>query len=156
FGSALPLMGMGLLFVFRNRQEAGDPLRAQFWQNTWAATLDYLPFGTGLGGFHVIYPRYERMDQDLSVFANYAHNDWLEALLETGIFGLALLCAVTFFVFKKSQETPLKVAALIGLVALAVHSLVDYPLRTMPIAMLAAFYVGVIWQTVTFEEKQKY
>lgn len=137
----LPLVGVLWL---QAETEAAPGLRAQFWRNTWAAIGDHWPIGAGFGGFHLVYPRYETADQDLSVFANYAHNDWLELLLDGGMWALALMVGAIALLVRHAGSAPHKSAAAIGLLALLLHSLVDYPMRTMAVAMLAAFLFGVL------------
>ncbi|MEL6437047.1 MAG: O-antigen ligase family protein [Pseudomonadota bacterium] len=138
---------VGFIFIFMV-QEPGDfsrDLRLQFWANTWAAVADWMPFGTGFGGFHVVYPAYESIDQELSVFANYAHNDWLEWVLETGVPGIAIAVFAILLALTNAFQSALKMGCALTLFALSLHSVVDYPVRTMPVAMLATFCLMVLW-----------
>src|SRR5262249_26093388 len=57
---------------------------------TWHIFLDYPVSGTGLGTVQAVYPAYENL-YDAKV-VNHTHNDYLEALAETGVVG-GLFCA---------------------------------------------------------------
>ena len=136
--------GIAALFLLRQEDAFSDPLRLQVAGNVLKALPGYFPLGSGLGGFHVIYPRFETLEQDLSVFANYAHNDWLELALETGLAGMLAMAFLVWLVASRSGASPLKLAAGLGLGGLFLHSLVDYPMRTMAVAFLAAFYLAIL------------
>jgi O-antigen ligase len=51
---------------------------------------DYPYLGVGLGNFRYVYPRYID-DYDRVRGSNYAHNDWVEAGIETGVLGVFLI-----------------------------------------------------------------
>lgn len=124
---------------------AADPLdatRAEMAAQTATLAREALPWGTGLGSFPAVYAQREpALGLDM-LLSNHAHNDWLEWLLETGLAGV-LLAAAWFglFVWCLRRAWPLPpgvaVAALL-LLAPLLHSLVDYPLRTLAVATLAA------------------
>ncbi len=52
-----------------------------------------LPLGTGLGSFVPVYATVERRQDAFAGFANRAHNDFAELLLETGLLGAGLVLA---------------------------------------------------------------
>ena len=133
---------------------ADDPLkdaRIQFSRNTFAAALDAMPWGSGLGSFVKVYPiGLSPRDQLLDTFANHAHNDVVEFWLEAGLPGLVLMIVfVSWFAWQcvalwkrtapQMYALDLKLARSASLAALLLiaHSLVDYPLRTE--AMMAVF-----------------
>ena len=64
--------------------------RASMRLDTWHLFLDHPYLGTGLGTLQMVFPPYETL-YDAKV-VNHAHNDYLEALAETGILG-GLCCA---------------------------------------------------------------
>ena len=102
-------------------------------------------FGWGLGTFPTAYPAYRSFYTDL--FVNAAHNDYLQALVETGALGFA--CVVWFVAvlyrraFKQitnwnhNWDGALRVAALTGCTGLLVHSAFDFNLQ---IPANAAFF----------------
>ncbi|HEX4410952.1 MAG TPA: O-antigen ligase family protein [Xanthobacteraceae bacterium] len=136
---------------------AVDPLadaRSIFTRNTLAAAWAYVPFGSGFGTFVPVYQTFEPARDTLAdVYANHAHNDFAEVLLEGGIVALALF--VTFGVWFVARfkaiwwrrrddiqliDTLLARAATIAIILVLAHSFVDYPLRTD--AVMALFAVS--------------
>jgi len=111
--------------------------RASMRHGTWRIFLDHPVLGTGLGTIQLVYPPYETLYDGKIV--NHAHNDYLEALAETGVTG-GLCCAwfvgILFLVALRAlQETAhtfaaaLRLAALVGCSGILVHSLVDFNLH---------------------------
>jgi O-antigen ligase len=103
-------------------------------------------FGVGLGAWPTVYPRYAIVD--FGVFANQAHNDWLQWTAEGGIpFGIVI---ATLFLW--CLRPAFRSVWGIGVIAVFLHALVDYPfsrpaLGSWPIliiAMLATWQSG--WQ----------
>lgn len=118
--------------------------RIVFARNTIAAAMAYLPFGSGFGTFVSVYPTFERPQDTLAnIYANHAHNDFLEVALEGGVGAMILMGLFAGWLALRCKqiwrEPPpslhaidvlLARAATIGIVLLMAHSLVDYPLRT--------------------------
>jgi O-antigen ligase len=106
------------------------------------------PFlGSGFGTFATAFPRY-RVFYD-GFFVNYAHDDYLQLLLETGLagFGVAVWFVVVLYreglrnlrSARLSQAAVISIAALAGCTGLLVHSFMDFNLH-IP-ANAALFYV---------------
>jgi O-antigen ligase len=70
--------------------EVTEGKRAAMRKGAWHIFLDHPLAGTGLGTLQIVYPPYETL-YDAKV-VNHAHNDYLEALAETGVLG-GLCCA---------------------------------------------------------------
>jgi O-antigen ligase len=96
--------------------------------------------GTGLGSFETAYPEFQTLVTDLRV--DHAHNDYAEALAETGIIGGLLMAAglgMFLWINVKNFRGPLMVAgntivwlrlgATIGCLGLLVHSFFDFNLH---------------------------
>jgi len=93
------------------------------------------PFlGTGLGSFELAFPQYQSVPSDLTWV--HAHNDYAEALAETGLAGgLLILVALALF-FRQAfgglsqrleRDTGwIEVGAAVGCCGLLVHSFVDF------------------------------
>ncbi len=81
-----------------------EDLRVTLAGTTFEAALRSLPFGTGLGSFVSVYAAVEKDGDVFAGFANRAHNDFVEILLETGLFGLILLVAFLFWFFPKAYS----------------------------------------------------
>jgi len=118
--------------------------RASMRQDTWRIFLDHRWSGTGLGTLQTVFPAYETLYDGKVV--NHTHNDYLEALAETGIAG-GLCCAwflgVLFFdslkhllQTDKSFAAALHLSGLVGCSGFLVHSLVDFNLHIPANALL--------------------
>lgn len=106
-------------------------------EGTWRVFLAHPVYGSGLGTLVAVYPRYEP-DYDGRI-VDHAHNDYVEALAETGIAGGICGLAFFFLLFREvrarlsEEQSALSqgshVAALTGCAGLMVHSLVDFNLH---------------------------
>jgi len=102
------------------------------------------PFGTGLGGFEDVYKAYEKPSSITPRFVNHVHNDFVELIIEMGIFGIIFIgffsyqfVMKAFSLLKAGQSLPsLQLAAANSILIVMVHSGFDYPLRTLAIAVL--------------------
>ncbi len=137
------LVGWGNLW---SRFQAPDPLqiRRQLVLSTLHMIAAHPWFGVGLGAWATAYPRYALTD--VGLFANQAHNDWLQWTAEGGLpFGL-MLAALFFWCLRPAISSVWG----LGVIAVFLHALVDYPfsrpaLGSCPIlilAMLAAWQCG--------------
>jgi O-antigen ligase len=79
--------------------------------------------GFGLGTFESAYPAYLVLDVGLR--ADHAHNDWLEWAAEGGIPLLVLMAFVALWSARAAWQAPWAA----GVVAVFLHSFVDYPLQ---------------------------
>jgi O-antigen ligase len=111
--------------------------RASMRADTWRIFLDHPVLGTGLGTIQVVFPPYESLYDGKIV--NHTHNDYLEALAETGILG-GLCCAWFLGAFfanalpraapaNRSFAAALQFSALLGCLGFLVHSLWDFNLH---------------------------
>ena len=74
------------------------------------------------------------------------HNDYLGWMAEAGIFTFPCLCVmILFFLFRPWSEKgkPLAIAAGTAVLAMALHSLVDYNLRVPAIGFYLAVLLGL-------------
>jgi O-antigen ligase len=109
---------------------------------------DSFPIGTGLGTFSTVYRRYEDPTRVTGTFANHAHNDYVEAVLELGVAGLLLILAFLFWWGRRAysawtrdfEGASLARAGSVIVGIVLVHSIVDYPIRTA--AIVAVFALG--------------
>ena len=124
--------------------EATAGKRASMRRDTWQIFLHHPLTGTGLGTLQIVYPRYESLYDGKIV--NHSHNDYLEALAETGILG-GLCCAWFLGVlFSESLKRlhqlnnsfagALQLSGLIACTGFLVHSLVDFNLHIPSNALL--------------------
>ena len=139
--AALFLMPMVL-----DAELASDLNRRVFALNTLRAIGDYWLLGSGFGTFTVIYPSYEAATGIFQEYVNHAHNDFLETILEGGVLFIAVLVLYTFLLLLKlifGRIGNQQKVALLGIAFLLLHSLVDYPLRTMAMAVTFSFLNGL-------------
>jgi O-antigen ligase len=118
--------------------------RASMRVDTWHIFREHPWTGTGLGTLQTVFPAYET-NYDTKV-VNHTHNDYLEALAETGIVGAA--CCAWFlialfvqslrllFLHDKSFAAALHLSGLIACAGFLVHSLVDFNLHIPGNALL--------------------
>ena len=98
---------------------------------------DYPVFGAGPGAFYTAFTRYR--GPDIRAFFDFAHNDYIQFLAETGVIGAALagslmLWALVLAVLALSRRRdPLArgfaFAVLMGVSSIAIHSTVDFNLQ---------------------------
>ncbi|MCW1401496.1 hypothetical protein OKA06_03830 [Novosphingobium sp. MW5] len=106
---------------------------------------DFAPIGSGSGTFVELYRWYEDPAQVSTTFVNHAHDDLLELLIETGVFGLAAVALfLTWFLPRAwslwggARRNVVPLAASMVIATELLHSLVDYPLRTAAMSSLVA------------------
>ena len=130
-------LGVGqILQRFSSMQslEVTSGKRAAMRKGSWHIFLDHPIVGAGLGTLQIVYPRYETLYDGKIV--NHSHNDYLEALAETGVLGG--FCCAWFLVvlFRKSilrfRENDfsfagaLQLSGAVACTGLLVHALVDF------------------------------
>ena len=104
---------------------------------------DYWWTGSGGGSFYGGFPHYRELD--VRAFYDYAHNDYLQFAAETGMVGIALLGAIVGLslgaavLAQYRRRDPLMkgiaCGSLMGIVALLIHSMVDFNLQIPANAM---------------------
>ena len=135
------------VFAFGLYNSIDEEVRATFTRNTLTAISNYWLTGSGLGTFPLVYPAYEKSSELINVYANHAHNDFIEVFLETGIAGVLAIAAFLGLLLAYFARSKYAQAAFIAVLAILVHSLVDYPLRTEAIAVIFAYCSAVILST---------
>lgn len=113
-------------------------LRVQFLRSSWQMLRDRPWTGFGLGTWRTAYPAYARIDNGL--IANRAHSDWMEWAVEGGLPFLGLMA--TIFVWTAPRA--IRSVWGIGLLAVFLHSLVDYPAREPALAVLLFALLGLL------------
>jgi O-antigen ligase len=110
--------------------------------------------GWGLGNFSLVYPKYQSY---YSIFLiNHAHNDYLEALTETGVVGFAAVIWFVVLLYRSSvrklddwrndPRSSVRLAALVACTGILVHSLSDFNLH---IPGNAALFFALSWVATT-------
>jgi O-antigen ligase len=121
------------------------------WQDTARIIGDFPVTGTGFNTFGTAMVMYER-SKDLHF--NEAHNDYLQILAEGGLLiGVPVVAALLIFargVRRRFVEAPregttywIRIGAVIGLVAIALQSVVEFSLQMPGNAALFAFVAAI-------------
>ena len=130
-------------------QERG---RTLVWSDSLDAIPDYAVTGSGLSTYRYVFPRYRSFGG--TVAYSWAHNDYLQVLIELGIPGFLLVLWVMAAVLRRSQRVRRALAVepvllhlhagyLAACVALALHSFTDFSLHLAANAALLSVIVGV-------------
>ena len=154
-GAALTAVAILALPPIIERFDTQDAPESRFerWPLVAETAQSYLPLGSGLGSFDPVYRSVEPLAQLDSTFFNQAHNEYLEVWLETGWLGIAVLVGFLVWYLRRalrawkapaSRTADMQRAASIGIAAILLHSVVDYPLRTVTIAVLFALCCGLL------------
>jgi len=123
--------------------------RWDYWQAAVRMWFDFPLLGSGLGTFAILYPSYKNLGaQD----AQHTHNDYLQVLVESGLFAFLLLASILFiilfkalFLAPKNQAQPLLFMAIVwGLVALAIHHACDFDFYIPGLGGCEWIFLGLI------------
>ena len=154
---ALPIVlaGNGRIARVLDRFDARDDARVALWQDAWRAMAGFWPMGSGVGTFSYAFQPFESLANLDGAFVNRAHNDYMEFALEGGLLSVAVLAlgaTVLLTAARKAwrvspRDHALQLFALGTLAVVALHSIVDYPLRNMAIACLAGVAAGLLTPT---------
>lgn len=123
----------------------------------------FFPLGSGAGSFPVIYPAYQPLE--ITEFVNHAHNDYLEWIFDTGLMGLGMI--LFFFALYLKQWTNvwqrgnwhsfrfLQVGAGIGILLMALHTLMDFNLHKPANALYLSFLLALFFKQHKLEEQEQ-
>lgn len=118
------------------------------------AAVAFWPWGSGWGTYDVAYPRFQPLS--ITGYANHAHMDYVEMLLEGGIFFVFFAAAFLWLAGRRAHlltmmarrdsrlDREAMAAALcgLGLAGLLLHSLVEFNMRIPANAILGALMAG--------------
>lgn len=149
----LAALSLGLWMLGVSDPLDGD-LRQVFFATTLRAIKDHWLLGSGLGTFTAVYPAYQTQDTVVHVFANHAHNDFLELILECGLPGLLLALVFLWQIIWHGGRSGLAQAGFLSIVAICLHSLLDYPLRTFAVSTPFIWLAAIILSTRRDEERE--
>ena len=159
---AIAALGLLTVYVFANGgfartlsrfSELDDP-RFAFWTDVEWALRHYGLAGTGVGTFVPVYQTAESLEAVTATITNHAHNDYLEILLESGVFGAALLIAFVLLVgvaivraaksSRSGERAVTGAAAGASIALLLLFSIVDYPLRMPAVSAVLAVLCAIL------------
>ncbi len=128
-------------------------VRLERWPLVAETAQTYLPLGSGIGSFDAVYRSVEPLEELDGTFFNQAHNEYLETWLEAGWLGIGVILAFLVWYGRRcwtawsappSRKGDLERAASIAIGVLLLHSIGDYPLRTITLAVVFALCCGVL------------
>jgi O-antigen ligase len=121
--------------------------RLPVWSRSLPLARDFFVWGTGYGTFVHVEPTQRQTADEVKVVYDFAHNEYLEALIEGGLVRLLLsLCAIGlvfwlgYRALRRHQGYPaggLALGALFGFTAMVLHSAGEFGLHIPAIALLA-------------------
>lgn len=151
---ALPFAGHTLDRLSNTKSEtSADYPKWRLWGDAVKTFLHYPLLGTGPGTF--VRSNILLKSAGGESTAWHAENDVLQWLSEAGVWGLMVLIGAGIAFWRRLwlwywrrswrvHEPEMVIGAFAGLVAMLVHSMIDFPFQVMANAMLAAVLLGVI------------
>jgi O-antigen ligase len=131
-------------FTSYRRLEVSESRRSEMTRDSWRIFMAHPIGGTGLGTLQEVFPRYETLYDGKIV--NHSHNDYIEALAETGLLGGLCGLFYLFFLFREARlrvirpvsllDLALHIGSLSACCGLLVHSFVDFNLHIPSNALL--------------------
>ena len=123
--------------------------RTEIYQGTLAAIKDHPILGTGLGSFEFVYPPYQPQSETRLI--EYAHNEYLQNMLELGIpaallfyIALGILVSRCFIGAVRRRRNAIYPAVAVGASALVIaHSMVDFSTQMPAVSATFAALVGM-------------
>jgi len=123
-----------------------DIYTLEYWQ-------DYFWTGSGLGSYSTTFLRYQ--GADVTVFWHHAHNDYLEFATETGLIGVLLLGIAilltagvvlsSLYRRHRALNRGIAFAVTMAIIALLIHSTVDFNLQIPSNAATFMFILALGW-----------
>lgn len=146
----LGIYAMGTWTILDRKELSLDFGRFEFLKTTVEGIKDNWLLGVGYGTFPRAYQAYEDAGMIFSSFVNHAHNDYAELVFEGGVFAAILIFSYVALLVRQVPRlrfNQYQKAALLSIVFLLTHSVVDYPLRTMALAVTFVWLNAVIFHS---------
>lgn len=130
-------------------------VRNKISSSTLSAALQFWPWGSGLGSFEAVFPRFQPVISN--EYIEYAHNDYAQLLMELGAAGVVLMVIFAILlihqmlkfirIYRAERRLPKNVVMQcfcgVGLLAFLLHSWVEFNMHIPALAITAAFLSGV-------------
>lgn len=137
----------------------GDSLRGRYL--TYGACLHAITeapvFGTGAGTFQYVFPFHtNHLEDQIAGYWEYAHQDYLQTLIEWGFVGGLLWALLAFGALLRlgsraraaRRNGITEITSSVALIALAIvliHALIDFPFQIASIQWVVTFYLAIAW-----------
>lgn len=141
--------------VEQGRLQTDAQVRNTIAQATWQAGQVFWPWGSGLGSFESVFPRFQ--PTLTPNYVNHAHNDYSQIFMELGAPGLLLALVFLLLVLRQiralwlglrqgsrlSSDLALRLFAGLGGLAMLLHSWVEFNMHIPALAITTCFLWGV-------------
>jgi len=143
--------------------------RWDLWADAMYASHQVWPFGSGIGTVVPMLEAAERLEVVDTTRPVRVHNDWLEWVLEGGLPGIVILGVILLIVAylvvralrttHQSEAVAVRRAQVIFacgfLMIEALHAVVDYPMRCMSLATIAAVAVALLLEPAAAQRNRQ-
>ncbi len=126
-------------------------MRPYLWRDTLPLIAEFPAFGCGMGGFESNFMKYQTVGKNYEI--QFAHNDYLDFLADLGYVGFGLMLAVVIGVLQQifaglsrqpdESRRFLQIACGGSMIAILLHSVVDFNMHIPANAMTLAWIAGV-------------
>lgn len=151
---AITILSSRAVAIQRLVSQSDEDTRLHIWKPAWEMVGTYFPVGSGIGSFVEVFQMGEPDSLLQPSYVNHAHNDFLEILLTTGLFGVAVVAAAAFLIIRQARFAFKRVKAtdrnqlyrrlgFLVIAMLSLASIADYPVRTPSLSAL--FVVALVW-----------
>ena len=159
------MTGLGPLLksVTQGGLSDGASSRSLMNAHTWTGIAAFFPVGAGLGSYAVAFQRFQT--PSLLGFVEYAHNDYLQLLFETGLAGVVILALLAMAAVSVGRnlwrsydaEAPRSpaLACYLGALAFAIHACFDFPAHIPAIAIIATLLFSASMNVSLAEKAQR-
>lgn len=132
-------------------------LRPTIWRATWQLIKEHPVAGVGFGGYWIAITKYHAASGETT--PQEAHNDYLELLASGGVIGLIIGLWFAFALVRTAQKKlaqlrtedrgnsftrAVTIGALVGILTVAIHSLVDFGLHITINAVVFTTLVAIV------------
>jgi len=149
--AACALLAVGLLSAPRWLDlKSSDAVRYQLADEVMQLGSSHAPLGSGIGTFVDTFAQSASRALRRNEYINHAHNEYAQWWLEGGVpaailmltwAGLLVVCGMRLV--RGRPRDPAAIACWLSLIALMVHSFVDFPLRTTALMSVAGLLAGL-------------
>jgi len=125
-----------------------DLSRLNMARTTLEGIADNWFLGVGFGTFARAYPIYQDTSEIVRNYVNHAHNDFLELVFEGGLPAIGLVVAYLVLIVWQVASVRYNLfqkAAALSILFILVHSVVDYPLRTLAVAVPFVYFNALLF-----------
>jgi len=148
------------IFTLTDSDLLSQQNRPWAWKDSLNILKDFPIFGSGLGTFGYIFPQYRSFY--LQARYAYAHNDYLQALVECGVLGFSIvlwgIIAFSRAAFKYSKKDNISLCLLTSVVAIGIHSFFDFNLHIPANAIMLVIIISLLisWNYIKNKHKSDF